>query len=65
MMPCWQPEKAILNLKICSKNISELPPITLHTIEGLHEAFPIPAERLLQHRSERSGHATRSRGYRT
>jgi len=32
-------------------------PLTLRMIEGLHETFSIPAESLLKHRSQRSGHA--------
>jgi HTH-type transcriptional regulator/antitoxin HigA len=32
-------------------------PLTLRMIEGLHETFSIPAESLLKHSSQRSGHA--------
>ncbi len=33
-------------------------PLTLRMIEGLHEAFSIPAESLLKHSSKRNSHAT-------
>lgn len=32
-------------------------PLTLRMIEGLHETFAIPAESLLKHCAQRSGHA--------
>ena len=32
-------------------------PLTLRMIEGLHEAFAIPAESLLKHSAHRGGHA--------
>ncbi|MDN5872166.1 MAG: transcriptional regulator [Nitrococcus sp.] len=34
-------------------------PLTLRMIEGLHEAFSIPAESLLKHRAHRTKHAAR------
>lgn len=34
-------------------------PLTLRMIEGLHEAFSIPAESLLKHSAHRSNNATR------
>jgi HTH-type transcriptional regulator / antitoxin HigA len=36
-------------------------PLTLRMIEGLHEAFAIPAESLLKHGSQHSGHAAEHR----